>query len=228
MADMNTLSNVGTRRGEANPPSVRPVTDTIPEVKNTKTGVSVRYVPDAEKCWYVFRATYGREDKAADILIEDGTFTYVAKRYTRKSVNNKQEKVLESLIPSLLFAYTTPQKAEEYVKHTPALSFLSYYYDHFALKTDGRKNPPLLVPCREMENFILATRSMSEHLMSVDESQCRFKGGETVRVTEGSFAGVVGKVVRVGGQQRIFVSLSNIGSIATAYVPSAFLEVVEF
>ena len=222
---MNTLSNVGTRRGEANPPSVRPVPDTIPKVKNTKTGVSVEYVPDAEKSWYVLRATYGREDKAADILIEDGTYAYVAKRYTRKTVNNKQEKVLESLIPSLLFVYTTPQKAEEYVKDTPALTFLSYYYNHSVLNADG-KNPPMLVPCHEMENFILATCNHSEHLVAVDESQCRFKGGETVRVIEGSFTGVVGKVVRVGGQQRILVTLQNVGSIATAYVPKGFLEVV--
>lgn len=222
---MNTLSNVGTRRGEANPPSVSLTPDTIPEVKSTKTGVSVGYVPNAEKRWYVFRATYGREDKAADILIEDGTFAYVAKRYTRKSVNNKQEKVLEFLIPSLLFAYTTPQKAEEYVKHTSALSFLSYYYDHTVFNPDGT-NPPLLIPRREMENFILATCNHSEHLMSVDESQCRFKGGETVRVIKGTFMGVVGRVVRIAGQQRILVSLPNVGLIATAYVPSAFLEVV--
>ena len=222
---MNTLSNVGTRRGEANPPSVRPVPDTIPEVKNTKTGVSVGYVPDAEKCWYVFRATYGREDKAADFLIEHGTYAYVAKRYVRKSVNNMQEKVLESLIPGLLFVYVTAQQAEEYVQ-TPALSFLSYYYNHFVKNAEG-KNPPLTFSRSEMENFILATCNHNEHLLQVNESQCRFKGGEVVRVTEGSFTGVVGKVVRIGGQQRIFVSLSNVGSICTAYVPKGFLEVMK-
>ena len=63
---MNTLSNVETRRGEANPPSVRLNLDTIPEAKSLTTGVSVRYVPDEKKSWYVFRASYGREDKALD------------------------------------------------------------------------------------------------------------------------------------------------------------------
>lgn len=221
-ADMNTLSNVGTRRGEANPPSVRPVPDTIPKVKNTKTGVSVEYVPDAEKRWFVFRASYGREDKAADFLIEHGTYAYVAKRYVRKSVNNMQEKVLESLIPGLLFVYTTAPKAEEYVQ---TLAFLSYYYNHFVKNAEG-KNPPLTITCQEMENFILATCNHSEHLLQVNVGQCHFKGGETVKVINGMFRGVVGRVVRVAGQQRIFVSLSNVGSICTAYVPKAFLEVV--
>ncbi len=223
MADMNTLSNVGTRRGEANPPSVRPVTDTIPEVKNTKTGVSVEYVPDAEKRWFVFRASYGREDKAAEYLIEHGTYAYVAKRYVRKSVNNRQEKVLESLIPNLLFAYTTPQKAEEYVKGTPELSYLTYYYNHFVRDSDG-KNPPLTISCPEMENFILATYTHNEHLMSVTESQCHFKGGETVRVIDGAFKGLVGRVARVAGQSRVVISLSDFGLISTAYIPNAFIQ----
>ena len=78
---MSTLSNVETRRGEANPPSVRVAPDIIPEAKSSQIGVSVRYVPTLGKRWYVFRASYGREDKASDYIVEDGTFVYIAKRY---------------------------------------------------------------------------------------------------------------------------------------------------
>ena len=61
---MNTLSNVETGRGQANPPSVRLALDTIPEAKSSQTGVSVKYVPTPDKHWFVFRASYDREDKA--------------------------------------------------------------------------------------------------------------------------------------------------------------------
>ncbi len=118
---MSTLSNVETRRGEAYPPSVRTAPDTPPEAISSKTGVSVRYVPDENKLWFVFRASYGREDKASDYIVEDGTFVYIPKRHVRKSVNGKQKKILETLIPNLLFVYTDKEKAEEYVKSTPAL-----------------------------------------------------------------------------------------------------------
>ena len=195
---MSTLSNVETRRGEAKPPSVRLVPDTIPEAKKSKTGVSVRYVPDKNKSWYVFRASYGRQDKASDFIVEDGSFVYIAKKYVRKLVNGKLKKVLETLIPNLLFVYTTKNKAEEYAKNTPALSFLTYYYNHFELDDDN-KNPPLTVSCKEMENFIIATCNRSEHLKFVDESQCHFRGGETVRVIDGMFKGVIGRVARVSG-----------------------------
>ena len=153
---MSTLSNVETGRGQAKPPSVRIALDTIPEARCSQTGVSVRYVPTPGMSWYVFRASYGREDKAFDYIVEDGTFVYIAKHYVRKSINGKQKMVLETLIPNLLFVYTTENKAEEYVKRTPALSYLSFYYNHFELDKN-RKNPPLTVSCKEMEYFIIAT-----------------------------------------------------------------------
>ena len=106
---MITLSNVDTRRGEIDPPSVRITPDTIPEAKSS-TGVSVRYVHDNSKSWYVFRASYGREDKASDYIVNDGTFVYIAKRFVRKQIYGKQKRCLESLIPNLLFVYTTSAK----------------------------------------------------------------------------------------------------------------------
>lgn len=220
---MNTLSNVKTRRGEANPPDVRITPNIIPNAKSSKTGVSVRYVPTPGMSWYVFRALYGREDKASDYIVEDGTFVYIAKRYVHKSVSGKSRKFLETLIPNLLFVYTTSEKAEEYIKNTPALSYLTYYYDHFH-KDVQQKNPPLTIPCKEMENFVLATCNMNEHLMFVNKEQCHFKEGEIVRVIDGMFKGVEGKVARVSGQQRVVISLTKIGLISTAYIPTAFIR----
>ena len=223
---MNTLSNVETGRGQTNPPGVRIAPDSIPEAKSSQTGVSVRYVPTPGMRWYVLRASYGREDKASDYIVEDGTFVYIAKRFVRKEVNGKQRKVLETLIPNLLFVYTSKEKAEEYVKHTPTLSYLTYYYNHFELD-ETQKNPPLIVSCTEMENFIIATCNKSEHIRFVNESQCRFKGGERVKITDGSFKGVVGRVARVSGQQRVIVMLTNVGLISTAYIPTAFIQIMK-
>ena len=222
---MSTLSNVETGRGQAKPSSFRVAPETIPEAKSSQTGVSVKYVPTPDKSWYVFRASYGREDRASDYIVEDGTYVYIAKRYARKSVNGKQKKVLETLIPNLLFVYTNEEKAEEYIKNTPALSFLTYYYNHFELN-DDQKNPPLTVSCREMENFIIATCNNSEHLKFVDEEQCHFKGGEIVKVNDGLFKGVEGRVARVSGQQRVIITLSQVGLVSTAYVPTAFLTII--
>ena len=223
---MSTLSNVTTRRGESNPPSVRFAPNAFPEAKSSKTGVSVRYAPAPDKLWYVFRVSYGRVDKASDFLVDDGTYTYIAKKIVEKFVGGKRKRYLQTLIPNLLFAYTTEAKAEEYVNNTPAISYLSYYYNHFK-QDDDQKNPPLTVSDKEMGRFVLATSNRNKHLLFVQPSQCHFKGGEEVRVIDGPFAGVEGSVARVAGQQRVIVSLSGIGLISTAYIPTAFLRPID-
>ena len=215
---MGTLTNVTTHLDQR----INIILDAIPEAKCS--GVSVRYIPDTRMNWYVLRASYGREDRAFEFMVGDGTYAYVAKHYVKKIVNGKAKRVLENLIPNLLFVYTTSAKADCYIKNTPSLSFLSYYYNHFSQQ--GEKNPPLIVPNYEMENFILATQGRSEHLMVVTPKQCHFKGGETVRVIEGAFKGVEGHVARVAGQQRVVVNISNIGLVSTAYIPTAFLQTI--
>ena len=54
-----------------------------------------------------------------------------------------------------------------------------------------------------------------------------FKWTLVVKVIEGPFKGVEGRVARIAGQQRVVVSLSKIGLISTAYIPTAFLEILE-
>ena len=225
---MSTLSNVTSRRGEKmiNPPSVGTSSDAIPEADSLQIGVSVEYAHDPSKKWFVFRASYGREDRAREFMENDGSFVYIAKRYAVKFVKGKRKRVLENLIPNLLFAYITEEKANEYVKMTPELSFITYYYNHFELN-DKQKNPPLTVTTREMDNFIRATCSMNEHLLFVQPSQCHYKSGEMVRVVDGLFKGVEGKVARVSGQQRVIVTLSQVGLVSTAYIPTAFIEKLE-
>jgi len=221
---MSTLSNVEALEGEQGPSSVKFTLDSIPEAKNSKTGVSVRYAHDPNKNWYVFRASYGRVDKACDYLVNDGTFTYIAKRHSERVVNGKRKKLLRALIPNILFVYTTPEKAERYIKYTPDLNYLSYYYNHFE-KNEQQKNPPLTISCAEMENFILATCNMNEHILFVKPyHKCHYKNGDMVIIKEGPFTGVYGRVARISGQQRVIVTLSQFGLISTAYIPTAFIE----
>lgn len=114
---MSKLSNVRTRRGETNPPSIRFAPDAFPEAKSSKTWVSVKYVIFPEKSWFVFRASYGREDKASDVLIEDGTYTYTAKKYVEKFVRGKKKRYLEPIMPQF-------NKLEKY----KISRFLTWYF----------------------------------------------------------------------------------------------------
>lgn len=219
---MNTLPNVNPDSEWVNSPDNSFAAVSFPKSVSSSTGVSVEYVPDNMKKWFVFRASYGREEKASDYLINDGTYVYVARCYKNTVKNGRKKRILTSIIPGLLFVYTSKNKADAYIKETPELKYLSYYYDHFRLNNE-RKNPPLIVTNHEMENFILATSSNNEHLRIVDQAKCSYKVNEIVRVIDGPFKGVVGRVARVAGQQRVIVNLRGVCALATAYIPTAFL-----
>ena len=218
---MNTLSNVVTPEVEANTSCIGAVPDAIPKAENIQNGVSVEYVHDPEKQWYVFRASYGREDKASDYLVADGTYTYIAKRETFRYVKGKRRRVTEKLIPNLLFAYTTKEKAETYVKRTPELAFLTYYYNHFTV-VEGQKNPPLTVSTKEMDNFILATISRNEHLLFVEPAQCHYKSGDMVVVTDGVFKSdnvfIEGGLVSIKGKGSYDIAADNLDFIVLKVV----------
>jgi len=194
----------------------------IPIAKNADGGVSVEYMPDENKRWFVFRASYGRELKAREYLLSEGTYCYIPQQYVWKIVKGKRVRTLQNLTPNLIFVYTTPQQAEAYVKTTPRLAYLSYYYNHF--KQENGKNPPLIIPNDQMHNFILTTVSKHEDVMFLNGRQASFSIGNEVRVVAGPFRGVEGKVTMLSGQQRVVISIDGFGLIATAQVPTDCLE----
>ena len=199
----------------------------FPEAKSSKTGVSVRYVHDAAKTWYVLRIRYGKVQTVADAIVEDGTYVYLAKVW--KDVRNKETgKKQRKLFPfmNLLFAYVTEQKAAEYVKDFKESKYTTYYYNHFVTDYAG-KNPPLTVRSKDMEPLVRITALQDEHVMEVDLNECHFKSEELVRVTFGPFEGITGRVARIARQNRVVVYIEGLQSgLTTAYIPPYYLEKV--
>ena len=60
--------------------------------------------------------------------------------------------------------------------------------------------------------------------MLVEQLQFRYKNGDIVKVFEGDFIGVVGRVAKVAGQQRVVVEIDGLYTVVTAYIPSVFLK----
>ena len=218
--NMHTLFNVETRRGEYNP-----LTSDLPptspsEKQNIPTGVSVKYAPDPSKRWFVLRVAYNRVNQANDFFFFLNIDTYLPMHFVWKKIKGKKKRIPEPLLPSFLFAYASQDALDSCMKASPALS---YYYDHFKILPGG-KNPPLTVAYQEMMNFIRLTSVDNEHICVVNPQQCHYKDGDLVQVIKGDFEGVVGIVARVIGQQRVVIKLDGICLVATAYVPSSFIE----
>ena len=169
-----------------------------------------RFCKDPDKHWFVLRITYGRVLKAHDVLsTQEGIEVYMPVRYTIRNINGHNRRVTTPMLNSLLFVYSKLETIDHIVKSisskTNTKKLISFYFDHFRTKNDG-KNIPLTIPYNEMDNFIRITSIDNEHIL------------------EGEFKGIVGRVARVAGQQRVVVELDGICMVTTAYIPSAFIK----
>ena len=213
------------------------------ECDSAPDGVSVRnmsietdsHIPPKREGydWYVFRASYGREDRASKLLHEGlGVFTYIPRRtvYTRTETGVKPK--IENLLPNIVFAFLPEYEARLYVKgptdedtnfkiapkETKKTIFelntlISFYYDHFKKGSDGM-NTPLLIPYSKMELFVNATWPEKNVIpLGQDKAQWdEYAIGEEVEVIEGMFKGLKGRVIRkIDNKHRLGVQLINGG-----------------
>ena len=240
--DERALQDVHTVGGGETPPSVGLTSNTLPKAQSTvsaessQTGVSTRNAHIAVKPkvqkeedtphWYALRTTYGREKKAYDYMTAKGITTFYPTIDTVKLINGKRKVVTESRLPNIFFAYGTEEQLKSFVYDNVNLPFLRFYYRHVHI---GRRieKIPLIVPDYQMESLkIICAADADNTIVSLAEVP-KFEKGQLVRVTEGAFKGVIGRVARWQGQQRVGVCIEEIGTIATAYIPNAFIEIVK-
>ena len=237
--DECTPEDVHTVGGGDTPPCVGLTPNALPEAQSiisaesSQTGVSTRNAllrknikrqyPEDIPHWYVLRYTYGREKAAYDYLVAKGITAFYSTAIVVKLVNGKRKVVTESRLPNIFFAFGTEEQLKTFVYDNVNLPHLRFYYRHEHI---GRRitKTPLIVPNNQIESLkIICAADASDIIVSLS-SVPNFQEGQMVRVTEGAFKGVVGRVKRWQGQQRVGVVIGDMATFATAYVPSAFLE----
>ena len=223
---MNALINAHTLRGRSRSPYAGLTANDLPEAQRSHTGVSSDYVQKVNYEWFVLRVTYNRTQKAHGIISTSDVQSYMPMHYVIKKEIGKKKRILQPLLPNLLFVYATREAVNSIIKKkdedTP---ILKYYLDKTRPKETNGKHPPLTIPFDAMTNFIKATSTESDHVRIVSNEQCHYKSGDIVKVIDGEFKGVTGRVARIAGQQRVVVEIAGLCMVATAYIPSAFLEV---
>ena len=173
--------------------------------------------------WYALRTTYGREKKAYDYLTAKGITAFYPTTNVVKLIKGKRKVVTESRLPNIFFANGTEEQLKSFVYDNVNLPFLRFYYRHIHV---GRRieKTPLIVPDYQMESLkIICAADADNTIVSLVEIP-KFEKGQLVKVIDGAFKGVTGRVARWQGQQRVGVVVDDLVTMATAYIPSAFLE----
>ena len=220
------------------PPCVGLTSNALPEAQSTisaessQTGVSTKnaLLPTKPKVrreadiphWYALRTTYGREKKAYDYLTAKGITAFYPTTNVVKLIKGKRKNVTVSRLPNIFFAYGTEEQLQEYVYDNVNLPFLRFYYRHYHEGSKIKKTP-LIVPDNQMDSLKIICAADADNTFVSLVKVPKFEKGQLVRVTDGAFKGVTGRVARWQGQQRVAVVVDDLVTVVTAYVPSAFL-----
>ena len=237
--DVWTSNDGHTLGGGEFPPCAGLTSNALPEAQSTvaaessQTGVSTRSAHIASKPkvqregdiphWYALRTTYGREKKAYDYMTAKGITAFYPTTNVVKLIKGKRKVVTESRLPNIFFAYGTEEQLKEYVYDNVNLPFLRFYYRHIH-EGNTIKKTPLIVPDNQMDSLKIICAADADNTFVSLVKVPKFEKGQLVRVIDGAFKGVIGRVARWQGQQRVGVVVDDLVTVVTAYVPSAFLE----
>ena len=195
--------------------STRPIGKTLNtdlgRPKSTSAGVLLQCQEATQQRWYALRATYSRELKVQAALQERGVRTFIPMMW--------REKKLVPAVGGLVFAFATREALDSYIRSFGDARPVNYYWDRTA-------NAPLTVPSKAMEDFIAVASSLEEDLIYLTEISDKLREGQAVKVKEGPFKGVEGKIVRIRKSRRVMVELPGMLAVASTYVSPAELEII--
>ena len=179
------------------------------------------------KSWFPMRVTYSREMKVKGELDWLGIECFVP--MTQRLVESQKDggtelrRMLVPAINNLIFVRSTQELISRLKLSNEALEPLRYMMD----RTSGKEHEIMMVPDRQMENFMRVAAMTDDSVMFLDEKSVIGKEGKHVRIMGGVFKGVEGVIRRVKRCKRVVVELEGIASVAIAYVPAGVLKEIE-
>lgn len=177
-------------------------------------------VADDEQ-WFAMRATYGRNLMAQNVLNEHGVRTFIPMHYTRSGNHRRNVPRLTPVIRDLIFVMTNRETIATLKKNMP--------YLHYIMRDEGMRREPVIVPERQMQQFIAVSGTLDEQLMWFSPGQLDMKCGDAVRIIGGPFAGLEGILMKVPGKRSrcVVVAVQGVIAVAMATVHPDMIEPVE-
>lgn len=170
-----------------------------------------------EIVWYPLRVTYAREIKVKEFLTDKGIESFIPMRYEQKLRGEEMVKTLVPVVHNLIFVRMSKAQLKELKASSPISTFIRYMMD-----TETRL--PIIVPDKQMQDFIAVAGTMDEQLMYLSSVEVAMKKGDRVRVVGGLFEGVEGKFVRIKRGLRVVVEIKGIMAVATASLHPSLVQ----
>lgn len=167
--------------------------------------------------WYALRVSYSRELKLKDFLDAHDLETFIPMQYKRVEKDGQQKRIRVPAVHNLVFVRAAYDQLcalrENPVRNLP-----------FFILRDRATQKPLIIPDRQMHNFMLVAGAEEESLLYFSPDGIPFQKGRRVRVLSGPFAGAVGVMVRLRRDRRVVVEIPGVMAVATTFIHPSFLS----
>ena len=172
--------------------------------------------------WYILRSPSANATELGELMQSKGLRVFVPTESRAMTIG--QDKVCQQVPsrPDLLFVYGTYDNIHNIIKNTTTqFVHQSEVSQHLPLTAP---DTPITVPEEDMDNLIRLVNVGMPQSYSVTEKEIHYRPGGLVRVTDGPFKDIVGRVARIHTQTRVVVSIPGVFSYATTYIPKNLME----
>lgn len=177
---------------------------------------------DSQIVWFAMSAPYRRELKAKEYLQAKGIecFVPMVNALVEKRSGAKIRKQVPA-IHNLIFVHTSKNVIQEIKR---GVDYLQYR----TMPREG-KNIPIIVPDRQMQQFIAVTQTSNEELIYMRPEEVNIAKGTRVRVHGGAFDGTEGVFVKIQGKRkpRVVLLIQGVAAVALAEISTEFIEIIK-
>jgi transcription antitermination factor NusG len=133
--------------------------------------------------------------------------------------HGKKRKLVPA-ISNLLFVYTTRDHIQSLKSEVSYLQYLT--------RPEESRRVPVVVPERQMEQFITVCNSYNEKLIYLTPDEINLEQGTPVQIIGGAFDGVEGTFVKVEGirNRRVAILVPGIAAVVIADITRGCLKVL--
>lgn len=167
--------------------------------------------------WYALRVTYSRELTFKEYLDSENIENFIPMHYEYVTKGDRRVRKLVPVVHNLVFVRSS-RNCIDCIKDETSLP-IRYIMNK-------ETNHPIIIPERQMRNFIAVAGTNEEQLVYLEPSAVTFRKGQRVRVTGGVFEGVEGEFIRVRNDRRVMVSIQGVMAVATTFIHPSFIELI--
>ncbi len=202
---------------------------TLQEVASHEATTPFRVISQAPSSvleWYALRLYFSGPKKmlrVKEIIDNHGIENFMPTKYAiQENANGSPKRVLVPAVSDLIIIkapadilYTL--KAE----HPGELQNLVYRRN---LYRDGTWSSPIIVPDRDMREFMGAVSGHEDSLEYLDIKSLEGKTGRPVRIIAGQFKGVEGILMRVEQNRHVIVRLKDLICASLNHIPISMIQ----